>query len=103
MVLDLGTGSGAIAVCLAKDHGAVEIVAIDISAVALDLARVNAVRHGVADRIRFLPGDLFAPVKASPETFDLIVSNPPYIRTGELSVLAPEISEREPTKAFSGW
>ena len=101
-VLDLGTGSGAIAVCLAKDHGATEIVAVDISPVALDLARVNAVRHGVADRIRFLPGDLFAPVKASPETFDLIVSNPPYIRTGELSMLAPEIREWEPTIALDG-
>src|SRR5262245_55717822 len=101
-VLDLGTGSGAIAVCLAKDHGAMESVAVEISPVALDLARVNAVRHGVADRIRFLPGDLFAPVKASPETFDLIVSNPPYIRTGELSMLAPEIREWEPTIALDG-
>jgi len=101
-VLDLGTGSGAIAVCLAKDHGAMEIVAVDISPVALDLARVNAVRHGVADRIRFLPGDLFAPVKASLEAFDLIVSNPPYIRTGELSMLTPEIREWEPTIALDG-
>jgi len=101
-VLDLGTGSGAIAVSLAKDHGATEIVAVDISPVALDLARVNAMRHGVADRIRFLPGDLFAPVKASLEAFDLIVSNPPYIRTGELSMLAPEIREWEPTIALDG-
>jgi release factor glutamine methyltransferase len=101
-VLDLGTGSGAIAVSLAKDHGAMEIVAVDISPVALDLARVNAVRHGVADRIRFLPGDLFAPLNASSETFDLIVSNPPYIRTGELSMLAPEIREWEPTIALDG-
>jgi release factor glutamine methyltransferase len=101
-VLDLGTGSGAIAVCLAKEHGATEIVAVDISPVALELARVNAVRHRVADRIRFLPGDLFAPVKASLETFDLIVSNPPYIRTGELSMLAPEIREWEPTIALDG-
>src|SRR5215831_17775949 len=66
-VLDLGTGSGAIAVSLAKDRGAMEIVAVDICPVALDLARVNAVRHGVADRIRFLPGDLFAPLKETPE------------------------------------
>ena len=101
-VLDLGTGSGAIAVSLAKDRGAMEIVAVDICPVALDLARVNAVRHGVADRIRFLSGDLFAPLKASGETFDLIVSNPPYIRTGELSMLTPEIREWEPTIALDG-
>ena len=101
-VLDLGTGSGAIAVCLAKDHDVAEIVAVDISPVALDLARFNAARHGVANRIRFLPGDLFAPVKASLDTFDLIVSNPPYIRTGELSLLAPEIREWEPTIALDG-
>ena len=101
-VLDLGTGSGAIAVCLAKEHGAAEIVAVDISPVALDLARLNARRHGVADRTQFLPGDLFTAIKASLETFDLIVSNPPYIRTGELSMLAPEIREWEPAIALDG-
>lgn len=101
-VLDIGTGSGAVSVCLAKEQAAMEIVAVDISRVALDVARVNTRRHGVADRIRFLPGDLFAPVKPLPETFDLIVSNPPYIRTGELSMLAPEIREWEPTIALDG-
>src|SRR5262245_5572488 len=83
-VLDIGTGSGAISVCLAKEQAAMEIVAVDISRVALDVARVNTLCHGVADRIRFLPGDLFAPLIPLLETFDLIVSNPPYIRTGEL-------------------
>ena len=101
-VLDIGTGSGAVSVCLAKEQAAMEIVAVDISRVALDVARINTRRHGVADRIRFLPGDLFAPVKPLPETFDLIVSNPPYIRTGELSMLAPEICEWEPTIALDG-
>jgi len=101
-VLDVGAGSGAISVCLAKEHAATQIVAVDISSVALDVASVNARRHGVADRIRFLAGNLFAPVKPLPETFDLIVSNPPYIRTGELSMLAPEIREWEPTVALDG-
>jgi len=101
-VLDLGTGSGAIPVCLAKEHAATQIVAVDISSVAIDVAGVNARRHGVADRIRFLAGNLFAPVKPLPETFDLIVSNPPYIRSGELSMLAPEIREWEPTVALDG-
>jgi release factor glutamine methyltransferase len=101
-VLDIGTGSGVISVCLAKEQREIKIVAVDISPVALDTARVNAGRHGVADRIRFLPGDLFAPVKAAPQTFDLIVSNPPYIRSGELSMLAPEIREWEPMIALDG-
>ena len=101
-VFDIGTGSGIISVCLAKDHTALQIIAVDISPVALDIARLNAQRHGVADRMRFLPGDLFAPVKLLPETFDLIVSNPPYIRTGELLMLAPEIREWEPPLALDG-
>ena len=101
-VLDVGTGSGAISVCLAKEQPETEIVAVDISPLALDVARDNAGRHGVADRIRFLPGDLFAPVKAMPETFNVIVSNPPYIRTGELSMLAGEIRDWEPMTALDG-
>ncbi|HXV83019.1 MAG TPA: peptide chain release factor N(5)-glutamine methyltransferase [Candidatus Binatia bacterium] len=101
-ILDLGTGSGAISVCIAKEKSAAEIVAVDVSRVALDTARVNAARHGVAGRIRFLLGDLFAPVKPLREIFDVIMSNPPYIRTGELSTLAPEISEWEPMTALDG-
>jgi release factor glutamine methyltransferase len=97
-VLDIGTGSGAISVCLAKELPAAQIVALDISRVALDVARVNAERHGVADRIRFLTGDLFAVL----ETFDLIACNPPYIRTGELPWLAPEIRQWEPVIALDG-
>ena len=101
-VLDIGTGSGAISVCLAKEQPMAEIVAVDISPVALDTARVNAERHGVVDRIRFLPGDLFGPAKAASETFDLIVCNPPYIRTDEIPMLAPEIREWEPMLALDG-
>jgi release factor glutamine methyltransferase len=101
-VLEIGTGSGAISVCLAKEQAASQIFAVDIFPVALDVARLNAQRHGVADRIRFLPGDLFAPIKPLSETFDLVVSNPPYIRTGELSMLTPEIREWEPTIALDG-
>lgn len=101
-ILDLGTGSGAISVCLAKEKPPTEIVAVDVSRAALDTARANARRHGVASRIRFLSGDLFVPVKPLRETFDVIVSNPPYIRTGELSTLAPEISQWEPMTALDG-
>jgi release factor glutamine methyltransferase len=101
-VLDLGTGSGAIAVCLAKEEPGAEIVAVDISPVALEVARVNAKRHGVTGRIQFLAGDLFAPLKLLRERFDLIVSNPPYIRSGELPLLAPEIRDWEPMSALDG-
>jgi release factor glutamine methyltransferase len=101
-VLDVGTGSGVISVCLAKEEPVMKIVAVDISAVALDVARLNAGRHGVADRIRFLLGDLFAPVKPVAGTFDVIVSNPPYIPTGDLAMLAPEIRQWEPIPALDG-
>jgi release factor glutamine methyltransferase len=101
-VLDVGTGSGVISVCLAKEDPVIEIVAVDISPVALDVARLNAGRHGVADRIRFLSGDLFAPVKPVAGTFAVIVSNPPYIPTGDLAMLAPEIREWEPMTALDG-
>lgn len=101
-VLDVGTGSGAIPVCLAKEQAATQIVAVDIFPAALDVAGVNARRHGVADRIRFLSGDFFAPIKPLREIFDLIVSNPPYIRSGELPWLAPEIHRWEPTVALDG-
>jgi release factor glutamine methyltransferase len=101
-VLDVGTGSGVISVCLAKEHAATQIVAVDFSPVALNMASVNAKRNGVADRIRFLLGDLFAPVEPLRETFELIVSNPPYIRRGELPMLAPEIHRWEPAIALDG-
>ncbi len=101
-VLDAGTGSGAISVCLAKVKPAAEIVAVDISPVALDVALINARLHGVAGRIRFLTGDIFAPIKPLGKRFDVIVSNPPYVRTGELSTLAPEINKWEPMIALDG-
>ena len=101
-VLDIGTGSGAISVCLAKEHAAAQIVAVDISPVALDVARLNAraSRRGRSNSI--LAGRSLRAGKVAKETFDLIVSNPPYIRSGELSMLAPEIREWEPTIALDG-
>jgi release factor glutamine methyltransferase len=101
-ILDIGTGSGAIAVCLAKELQQAQITAVDISSPALRIARANAERHGVADRIRFAQGDLFAPVAEERESFDLIVANPPYIRSGDLSALAPEIRDWEPITALDG-
>ncbi len=77
-VLDLGTGSGAIAVTLAAERPEAQVTAIDLSPDALDIARENAVRQGVGERVRCLLGDWFAPLPTG-ERFDVIVSNPPYI------------------------
>lgn len=101
-ILDLGTGSGVIAVSLAKERLEASIWAVDISLSALEIARVNSNRHVEAGRIKFLQGDLFEPVRAQKNGFDLIVSNPPYIRTGELSTLAPDIRDWEPRTALDG-
>lgn len=100
-VLDLGTGSGCIAVSLAHQCPGARVTAVDISPDALAVARRNAEQHGVADRVAFLGGDLFAPLPAG-ATFDLIVSNPPYIAPGELAGLAPEVRDHEPRVALDG-
>jgi release factor glutamine methyltransferase len=101
-ILDLGTGSGVIAVCLAKERLDARIWAVDISAAALEIACTNVKRHGVSDRVHLVQGDLFAALGAEKRGFDLIVSNPPYVRTGEISMLAPEIREWEPMTALDG-
>ena len=100
-VLDFGTGSGCLAIALASKCPAAEVYAIDISPEALALARQNAARHGVAERIRFLQGDGFA---AAPEgaQFDLIISNPPYIPSGEIALLQAEVRDYDPHLALDG-
>jgi release factor glutamine methyltransferase len=100
-MVDVGTGSGAIAVALADRLPAARITAIDRSAPALAIARLNAERNGVADRIRFLEGDLLAPVAA--EQFEIVVSNPPYVPESDRESLAVEVREYEPARAlFAG-
>lgn len=101
-ILDVGTGSGAIAVALASELPAAEIFATDVSEAALSIARRNALRHQVAKRIRFLQGDLFGALSEIREGFHLIVSNPPYIRHGEIADLDPEVSLWEPRSALDG-
>ena len=100
-VLDLGTGSGCIAVSLAHRQKGCRVTATDVSPDALAVAGQNAAAHGVADRVTFAEGDLFAPV-ADGERFDLIVSNPPYIARSELAGLAPEVRDHEPRAALDG-
>jgi release factor glutamine methyltransferase len=99
--LDFGTGSGCLAVMLAYKCPTAEICALDISQEALGVARQNAARHGVAERIRFLHGDGFAGVPAGAQ-FDLIVSNPPYIPTGEIASLHAEVRDFDPRRALDG-
>jgi len=99
-ILDVGTGSGAIAIALATKIPNASITAIDISASALTVARENATRNQVSYRIRFLEGDLLSPVAG--EQFDLIVSNPPYIPNSDRALIAAEVREHEPAVALFG-
>lgn len=98
-VADVGTGSGAVAVAIAKEVPNARVVATDKSQAALEVAPRNADRHGVADRIEFVSGDLCAPLRGR-EPFDLIVSNPPYVKADEVAALDPEIRDWEPRLAL---
>jgi release factor glutamine methyltransferase len=99
-VLDLGTGSGNIAVSIAHQHSTAQVTATDVSAEALAVAARNAERHGLSERIRFLHGDLFEPIPAD-ERFDVIASNPPYVSDAELKALAPQVRDHEPRLALA--
>lgn len=99
-IADVGTGSGAIAIALAHEWSQAMITAIDISDPALQVAEQNAKRIGVVDRIRFLQGDLLAPV--SDERFELVVSNPPYVPDTDRALIAVEVREHEPPVALYG-
>ncbi|HWO41218.1 MAG TPA: peptide chain release factor N(5)-glutamine methyltransferase [Candidatus Eisenbacteria bacterium] len=101
-ILDIGTGSGAIAVSLATELPDATIWATDVSVEALALARGNAWRHGVDGRIHFLQGDLWEALDGVDRRFDLIVSNPPYVPSAEIDRLEPEVSRWEPRLALDG-
>jgi len=98
-VLDVGTGSGALAIALAHERPGCQVVAIDVSAEALAVAAENACKNNVAERIGFLHADLAA-LPGGP--FDLIVANPPYIPKGDLAALMPEVRDFEPQLALDG-
>ncbi len=100
-LLEIGTGSGAISIALAKELPAARIIATDLSPKALSVAEENAAENRVRGQIRFLQGDLFQPVPKG-ATFDLVVSNPPYITRGQLSSLMPEVRDYEPRIALDG-
>jgi len=100
-ILDIGTGSGAIALALAKELPEAAIYACDISAEALETARLNALSCGLADRINYISGDSLHCLPAA-TVFDAIVSNPPYIPTADIDALEPEIKNFEPRLALDG-
>jgi release factor glutamine methyltransferase len=101
-IADPGTGSGCIAIALARELPNAEIFATDISADALTVARRNAVRNGVDARVHFLECDLLGAFSKSPLPFDLIVSNPPYVGRNEAGELAHEVRDHEPHAALFG-
>lgn len=99
-IADIGTGSGAIAVTLALELPHATVLATDISSDALRIAEQNARAHGVAERVRFLPGPWLAPLEG--RKVDVVVSNPPYIPSKQIDTLAPEVSVHEPRLALDG-
>jgi release factor glutamine methyltransferase len=99
LVGDVGTGSGAIAVAVAKHAINCRVIATDTSPAALAVASQNAATHHVAQRIQFLEGDLLAPVPPEPK-FTIIASNPPYVSESEYASLAPEVRNHEPRQAL---
>ena len=99
-LLDLGTGSGCIPIAMLAHMDGISAVAVDLSALALQAARHNAVRHGVADRLTLVDGSWFEPLAR--QRFDLIVSNPPYITSAVVETLAPEVKDFDPLLALDG-
>lgn len=99
-IADVCTGSGCVAVAIAVERPEAHIVAADLSAAAVEIARRNTVRHRVTDRVECVQGDLLEPLTG---TFDLIVGNPPYVPSGARRALQPEVRDFEPeTALFAG-
>lgn len=100
-ILDLGTGTGCIPVALLTELPQASAVAVDLNPGALDVARENALRHGVADRMRFCLGSWWDALETA-ESFDLITSNPPYIPESDIAGLAPDVRDFDPLMALTG-
>jgi release factor glutamine methyltransferase len=99
-IVDVGTGSGCIGLSIAAALPDAEVHLVDISPSALALARENARLLEVEPRIKFHLGDLLAPFRGSPGSFDLVASNPPYVSAEEVALLAPEVRDHEPRIAL---
>ena len=100
-ILEIGTGSGCIAVAITNRCPNATVVAVDISERAIDVAKRNAASHGVSDRIEFRHGDMLGPI-APDERFDMLLSNPPYVCSHEIAELAPDVRDHEPHGALDG-
>ncbi len=100
LIVDVGTGSGCIALSLAAERPHAQVHATDISAPALEVARENARRLGLAGRVAFYLGQLLEPVSGLEGHVDLVVSNPPYVDAAERDTLAPEVRDHEPQLAL---
>lgn len=100
LIADIGTGSGCIAICLAKQIETARVIATDISEDALAIARENAQAHGVADRVEFRHGDLLEPLAG--ERFHYLAGNPPYIPDDEWEKVEANVRDYEPTQALRG-
>jgi release factor glutamine methyltransferase len=100
LVVDVGTGSGCIALSLAAERPDARVHATELSGAALAVARENASRLSLAGRVAFHEGDLLAPLSARFESIDLVVSNPPYVDEADRGTLAPEVRDHEPALAL---
>jgi release factor glutamine methyltransferase len=101
-ICDVGTGSGCIAITLLHERSKARAVAIDISAPALEIAKRNARRHSVAERLTFVQSNCFSSLSPAKFSFDLIVSNPPYVAEDALEGLQREVRDHEPREALAG-
>ena len=99
-ILDIGCGSGVLSIILAREFKNANIMAVDISEKALEISMKNAKSHDVFQRIQYSKSDLFSDLL--PQSFDLIVSNPPYIKETDWKKLPPQVRNYEPKKAFMG-
>ena len=101
-IVDIGTGSGAITVSLAKYIENSKITSLDISDIPLEVGKINAVNNGVDNRIEFLKSDVFTAIKNTEKKFDIIVSNPPYIPKKDIETLHTQVKDYEPYNALEG-
>lgn len=104
LIVDVGTGSGCIAVTLAVNLPRARVIATDLSAAALEVARTNAERHGADDRIEFFQGDLLEPLETRhlENSVDVLASNPPYVNDGHAGLIQREVRDWEPREALFG-
>jgi release factor glutamine methyltransferase len=100
LLVDVGTGSGCIALSLAAERPDARVHATELSGAALAVARANASRLGLAGRVVFHQGDLLRPLEGSPDAIDVVVSNPPYVDEADRGTLAPEVRDHEPALAL---